>query len=286
MNDPRRDEARRLRIETRMSLAQLREHFSVSRDTMAEWLWGLAAPEWTLRPNAKDDLRDQAIELRKGGCSVPAIAAALGVSKSTAYLWTRHLPLDPTPEEAEERRSGHMQRMRESRWEPHRKARDAERSATNAAERARVGVLSEREVLLMGAAIYWCEGSKAKEWDRNRCRVTFINSDPALLLLFLRFVELLGEDRARLKYRISIHESADVDAAGRWWADAVDVPFERFSRPTLKKHNPSTVRHNVGDPYRGCLIVDVPKSRQLYWKTEGLMDGIAVASDRPGGANM
>jgi len=64
------------------------------------------------------------------------------------------------------------------------------------------------------------------------------------------------------------------------------VPFERFSRPTLKKHNPSTVRHNAGENYRGCLIIDVPKSRQLYWRIEGLMSGIADATDWPEGATM
>jgi transposase len=269
-----------------MSLAQLRDHFGVSRDVMADWLWGLPAPEWTRRPNAKDELHDRAIELRKTGCSVPVIATKLGVSKSTAYLWTRHMPLDPLPEKADARRRQHMELMRESRWAPHRKARDAERAETNAVQAARIGALSEREVLLIGASIYWCEGSKAKEWDPNRCRVTFINSDPALILLFLRFVELLGEDRAQLRYRISIHQSADAVAAGRWWADVIGVPFERLSRPTLKKHNPSTVRHNAGENYRGCLIIDVPKSRQLYWRIEGLMSGIADATDSPGGATM
>jgi len=269
-----------------MSLAQLRERFGVSRNTMAAWLWGIDVPEWTRRPNAKDELRHQAVELRRSGCTVPAIAAKLGVAKSTAYLWTRHLPLHFDAAESAERRSRHMEHMRETRWAPHREARDAERAATNAYERARVSDLSDREVLLLGAAIYWCEGSKAKEWDPQRCRVTFINSDPALVVLFLRFLEQLGEDRERLRYRLSIHASADVDAAGRWWADVVGVPFESFRRPTLKKHKPATTRHNVGDRYRGCLIVDVPRSRRLYWKIEGVMSGIAVASDWQGGANI
>jgi hypothetical protein len=115
MDDPRRAEARRLRQQTRMSLAQLRHHFGVSRDTMAGWLWGLPTPEWTHRPNGKDDLRAQAVELRRDGCSVPDIAAKLKVSKSTAYLWTRHMPLDPMPELAVERRRRHMEEMRETR---------------------------------------------------------------------------------------------------------------------------------------------------------------------------
>jgi hypothetical protein len=260
-----------------MSLAQLKEHFGVGSDTMTGWLSGEPTPAWTRRPRAKDDLRAQAVALRHNGETVPQIAQALGVSKSTAYLWVKHLPLDETSERAHQRRSEHSRRISETRWEPLRKKRDADRAAVHQAEAAWVGGLSDRDVRLVGAVAYWCEGAKAKPWEPNRCRVTFINSDPVLIRLFLRFLESWGEDRQTLKYRVSIHESADAEAAGRWWADVVGVPFEFFRRPTLKTHNPSTVRHNVGDPYRGCLVVDVPDSRALYWRIEGLMGGIADA---------
>ncbi len=269
-----------------MSLARLRAHFGVSREVMADWLRGLPTPDWATRPRAKDDLRAAAIRLRAEGRAVPAIAMELGVAKSTAYLWTRHMPLDRTPEEADERRRRHMEHMRQARWQPLNRARDEERAALNESEAAWVGALSEREVRLLGAAAYWCEGQKAKPWQPNRCRVVFINSDPVLIRVFLRFLAQFGVQRTALKYRISIHESAEVEAAGRWWATVVEVPVERFSRPTLKKHNPSTVRHNVGAPYRGCLIVEVPRSRQLYWRIEGIVGGIGIASGAMGDANM
>ena len=243
---------------------------------------GPADAAWTQRPNAKDDLRAQAIELRRDGCSVPDIATKLKVSKSTAYLWTRHMPLDPTPEHAIERRRRHMEHMREARWEPHREARDAERAAVIQAETSWVGALSEREVLLLGAISYWCEGAKAKPWEPNRCRLTFINSDPALILLFLRFADLLGVDRSTVQFRVNIHESADIEAATKWWADLVGVPVERFHRATLKTHNPTTVRSNVGESYRGCLSISVLRSRPHYWRVEGVMQGIVRGMDRPG----
>ncbi len=275
MDDARRDEARRLRIETRMSLAQLRDHFGVSRDTLTEWLRGLPTPEWTQRPMAKDELRGQAVKLREQGCSVPDIATQLGVSKSSAYLWTRHIPLDRTPEEGAERRRRHMEHMRESRWEPHRQTRDAERAATGIGEAAWVGALSDREVRLLGAVAYWCEGGKEKPWRKNNCAVQFINSDELLIRLFLRFLEGEGIDRSELSYRLSVHESADVEAATRSWAEVVGIPAGSFRRPTLKNHNPVTVRRNVGDSYRGCLIIYVPKSNRIYWRMEGIMSGIA-----------
>lgn len=282
----RRAEARRLRVDPGLSLSQLMKHFGVGSDTLTDWLRGIEPPAWTRRPNAKDELRAQAVELRRQGRSVPQIAEQLGVAKSTAYLWVKHLPLDETSEQAHARRSRHSREVAEARWEPLRQQRDARRAATNGAEAAWVGALSDRELRLLGAVAYWCEGTKAKPWEPNRCRVTFVNSDPMLILLFIRFVELMGEDRRGLKFRVSIHESADAVAAGRWWAELVGVPFEIFRRPTLKTHNPSTVRYNVGEPYRGCLVVEVPRSRELYWKIEGLMSGIAAATDSMGEVKM
>jgi transposase-like protein len=286
MNDPRRAEARRLRATTRMSLAQLREHLGVSRDTLADWLWNEPVPAWTRRPNAKDELRAQAVQLRTQGRTVPEISAELGVAKSTAYQWVKQLPLDATVEQGRERRRRHSQHMTDTRWEPHRQARDAERAAVNDCEVAWVGKLSDREVLLLGATVYWCEGAKAKPWRPNRCQLHFINSDPALVLLFIRFIEQLGVHRTALHYRLSIHESADIDGAAAGWASVVGVPVETFQRPTPKKHNPSTVRFNTGESYRGCLMVYVPRSRRLYWKVEGVMRGIALATVSQEGGRM
>jgi hypothetical protein len=39
--------------------------------------------------------------------------------------------------------------------------------------------------------------------------------------LFIRFVEAMGRSRQDLRYRVSIHEQADAEAAGRWWAARV-----------------------------------------------------------------
>jgi hypothetical protein len=132
--------------------------------------------------------------------------------------------------------------------------------------------------LLLGAIAYWCEGSKSKPWLRKD-RLTFINSDPALLELFLRFLEVSGVPADELNYRVHIHETADALLAQDWWATRLAVPRCRFRRPTIKRHVPSTRRANVGDQYHGCLIIDVPKSRLLYWRMEGVARAVfGVAS--------
>lgn len=82
------------------------KHFNVGSATLADWLRGIEPPEWTRRPNAKDDLRAEAIELRKQGWSVNDLAVRLGVAKSTAHLWVKHIPLDPNSERAREKQPG------------------------------------------------------------------------------------------------------------------------------------------------------------------------------------
>ncbi|HEX8629906.1 MAG TPA: helix-turn-helix domain-containing protein [Catenuloplanes sp.] len=279
MDDDRRAEARRLRVTQRLSVAELCQRLGVGRAQLAGWLDGIPPPDWTRRPNAKDDLREAAVRLRADGWPVHRIAAELGVARSTAYQWVRHLPLG-TDQEQVERRRAHAKAMTDARWGGHRVAREQARSETREAARGLVGPLSEREVLLLGAVAYWSEGAKAKPWRPNDCRLKFINSDPTLIELFLRFVGLLGVARGDLRFRVSIHENADATAASRWWACRVGVSLEQFHRPTLKRHRPGTPRQNTGVEYRGCLAVEVPRSSELYWRTEGLIDGIARDGSR------
>lgn len=104
------------------------------------------------------------------------------------------------------------------------------------------------------------------------------NSDPGLIELFLRFVEVLGVSRQHLTYRVCIHESADVGAATLWWAERIGVSADIMRRPTLKRHRPSTNRRNMGDEYHGCLLVEVPRSRLLYVRIEGLIAGLFDAA--------
>jgi hypothetical protein len=260
------------------------ERFHYCSMTSGDGTTGRATEHRSGRPQR--ERQERARELRSQGWTVPAIAESLGVSKSSAYLWTRGMPLDATPAEAAERRSRHSRSVAEARWAPYRQERDRERDAVRARVSAWVGELSDREVILLGAITYWCEGSKAKPWRPGATALQFINSDPRLILLFRRYVTLLGVTPESLRFRLSIHESADVGEATSWWAGLLDVPAEVFQRPTLKRHNPATVRRNVGETYHGCLVVNVLKSARLYWEVEAVVEGIALSEERSAPAIM
>jgi len=72
-----------------------------------------------------------------------------------------------------------------------------------------------------------------------------------------------------LRFRIYIHESADVAAAQRFWLEITETPADQFFTPTLKRHNPKTIRKKAGEDYHGCLRIDVYRSADLYRKIEG-----------------
>ncbi len=75
--------------------------------------------------------------------------------------------------------------------------------------------------------------------------------------------------RSDLGFRIYIHQSADVAGAQKFWTQVTDAPLEQFHAPTIKHHNPKTVRKNVGEDYHGCLRIDVLRGADLYRRIEG-----------------
>ena len=239
---------------------------SMSNSMLDDALKGEPPPGWTRRARAKDDLRERARELRTQGLDLEKIAAALGVAKSSVSLWVRDLarPARLSYEECRKRAAEGAHRY----WAAERPARAAARATTCAAAAAQIGTLTDRELLIAGAIAYWCEGGKSKP-HRPSDRVVFTNSDPSLIRFFLRFLDAAGTPRTRLRFRVYIHENADVAAAQQFWLDVTGASADQFATPTLKHHNPVTVRKNVGGSYRGCLRVDVSRSADLYRGIEG-----------------
>ncbi|MER5217256.1 hypothetical protein ABT063_43725 [Streptomyces sp. NPDC002838] len=255
------------------SLRQIRDELQVhNKEILQRLVEGEPPPEWTKRPRAKDDLRERARELRRQGWTYNRIQAELGCSKSSVSLWVRDLPHpEPkcTPEEQRARMNAGLARLRASQ--------DRERQATKEAAAADIGKLSDRELFLLGVGLYWAEGTKDKPHARRES-VEFVNSDPGMISVFLAWLDLLEVGRDRLHCRLMIHETADIDAAERYWTDLVGIDRSALGKTTLKKHNPTTVRKNTGDAYRGCFCIKVRQGADLYRRIEGWWNGIVDGS--------
>jgi transcriptional regulator with XRE-family HTH domain len=257
------------------SLRQIKEILGpMSNVTLHHALRGVPPPDWTRRPNAKDELRAKARELRAQGLDYEEIAAALGVAKGSVSLWVRDLPRPERLSYAECRKRSVEGSQRY--WEAERPVREARRASERAAAAAQIGDVTDRELLIAGAIAYWCEGAKSKP-HRPSERVIFTNSDPSLIRFFLRFLEAVGIAAENLAFRIYIHESADARSAEIFWLKVTGAQPEQFLSPALKRHNPKTVRKNVGEDYHGCLRIEVRRGSGLYRKIEGWAEAIMSA---------
>jgi hypothetical protein len=223
------------------------------------------------KPRISPNVREQARKLRQDGSTVPEIADKLGVARSTAWLMVRDI--QPAPGfSARERRA----EAGRAYWREERPRRAAAREQAVADAASQVASLTARELMLVGAVAYWAEGSKSKPW-RTQDRLTFINSDPDMIKLFLAWLGQAGVMPDRVRYRVNIHESADVNGAVQYWADVVGVASDSFQKTTLKQHSPLTQRHNAGSDYHGCLVVRVNSSAKEYRLAEGLWKGLSAA---------
>ena len=273
----RREQAVQLRL-AGLSRSQIADALGLGSggQPLSRWLHGVPPPAWTRRPRAKDDLRETAVAMRKEGRSYREIEAVAGVAKSTLSLWLRDIPLTEEQQLALTRRSpaGASKRARAIR------AGAAQRRACIESDaRQQITQLSESELFVAGVVAYWAEGSKNKPW-RTGARVSFLNSDPSMIRLFLSWLSLVGVDRERLLFRVCIHESADVPEAERFWAEVVGIDATSLQRTTLKRHNPRTVRRNIGEGYYGCLCVAVRRSAELNLQIAGWFEGVAVAAGK------
>lgn len=268
------ERARQLRREGK-TIAEIKEILGVrSNDQVSVWLRGVPPAQSVFGRKAKLDKQAEARELRLQGKSYNAIAAELGVSKSSVSVWCRDIAL------TEEQRLAlllPMEQAQQKRGETARAGRIRRTELIHAAAAAEIGQLSDRELFLVGVALYWAEGTKQKPWNPST-RVTFINSDPGVILTFIAWLRLM--EVHDVTYRLAIHESADVDAATSFWSQLVGVPASEFQRPTLKRHNPRTVRRKIDESYVGCLIVQVRRSTDLNRRIAGWWAGIAAATQR------
>lgn len=268
------DEALRDRaIELRragVTLAEIKGELGVGSSRLARWLAEVPPVPPGERNRPWSDRRVEAHEMRERGCSYREISAALGVPKSTLSSWLRDVPLT---DEHRARLAARVEEGVRSRAEAIRAGRIRRTTVLQAESAEQIGRLTDRELFLLGVVAYACEGTKEKPWSHT-ARCTFVNSDPAQIRLFVRWLGLVGVPSSDLVLRLAIHETADIGAATSFWKAVVDVDEGQWRPPTLKRHAPQTNRRNTGASYRGCLVVTVRRSAMLNRRLAGWWRGI------------
>jgi hypothetical protein len=121
------------------------------------------------------------------------------------------------------------------------------------------------DIETVGAILYWCEGSK-REDDR---RVEFVNSDPKMVAVFMRYLRTKHIDESRLRLRMTLHTQDDESECKEFWKEVTSLKDSNFISTVMK--NPSFSRRPL---LHGTIAIRY-NSLQLLRQVMGEISDIA-----------
>lgn len=222
--------------------------------------------------------RQKAISLRKKGFTYTEILRQVPVAKSTLSRWL--ISVDIAKKQ--------KQRLTKKRQEAVKRGNQAWKSIRIKKTKAikdsaflEIGKISERELWLLGIALYWGEGTKEKEGGKSKM-VIFSNSDPKMLKIYEMWLEKsLKLDNKRIVYDLFIHQNhkARLDSVIKYWSSQLNLHREDFDHIYFKRHNIKTNRMKTDNKYFGLVRIVVTRSTDLNRRISGWVDGIAAIAE-------
>ena len=212
----------------------------------------------------KNNPKDFAIELRKGGYSYSEIKKFCPVPKSTLSYWFRNIKLsEPQLARLKKKRTEAAQRGSKSKTLKTFKAIE-EIQKTSAKD---IGKISKRELWLMGVVLYWRERLLNKNDSDLKKGVRFTSSDPQLIKLFLKWLEDVGgikKEEINFDIYIGKNKRDILNEAVNSWADITGFSEDNFSRYYVLKKSK-----------RSLLRIRVKASSMLARQISGWVNGIS-----------
>lgn len=220
---------------------------------------------------AKFEQKIQAREMRNGGESIGDIAKRVGVGKSTVSLWCQDIFLSEIQKtDLKLKDKGAANRGRLIANENKKLERLERVEMYKMIGIKKVGRISNRELFFVGVALYWAEG------DKSRRRVVFVNSDPMMILLWVKWVtKCLEIPIGRLVCRIGVNEihKDRLIAIQNYWSKLTCIPLSQFTKASLK-HTKSHKIYPENDVHYGSLQITIRKGTNLNYEILGYIKGL------------
>lgn len=223
---------------------------------------------------AKSRERLQARELRRKGESIREIAKKVSVARSTISLWCRDIALTNDQLEAlvERDRLGGA-RGRVVAAELAKKRKNERVSLNEKVGFERIGKISNRELFLVGIALYWAEGSKGVRSER----FVFVNSDPKMIVVMIRWLrECIHVNDEDIVCRVGINEAhrERIKDVENYWSNVTGIQLSQFKKASFKKVVNKKIYENFYEHY-GTLDLLVRKCTKLFYEIIGSIDGLS-----------
>lgn len=224
---------------------------------------------------AKSILKLQAQKLRSKGKSLNEIARILKISKSTASLWCKNVIL--TSEQTETLKNQARDPHYGNRLLNIQKQRTKRLSRINECYLegiSRIGTITDRELFVAGAALYWAEGFKKDN------QVGFANTDPNMINFFLKWLfRCFGYSTEDITIRIAanISHKDRITDIEQFWVKTTGIPTQNFKKPFFQ--NVAWKKHYTHpENYYGVARIRVRKSTDFLRTIHGFIEGMKQSS--------
>ena len=191
--------------------------------------------------------KEEAIRMRLKGMSYSQIKSKIEVSKSSLSIWLEKYPL--SKEKIKELRDWNPQRIENSR-NTKLKNRQKKLEGVYKEMSKEIGELSKRDLFIAGLFLYWGEGTKSA-----RDMVVFTNTDPFMVKLFIRWLDLMDVSRKYLKVRLHLYVDMDVEKEDSYWSKTLNIPTSNFRKPHIKDSKFSSLTYKNSFGHGTCSVI-------------------------------
>lgn len=180
--------------------------------------------------------REAAFKLRLSGKSYSEIQRSLGVPKSTLSGWFSNVQLsDNLKNQILSRARKKSTAALVARNKMQTVLAVKRKLETISAAKREVNSPTKESIFFIGTALYWAEGYKRPQVRNGReltsHSVSFTNSDPGIVLLFLRFLrEVCGVSGDKIRADVRIYQHLNVDKTLEYWARLTKIKKENFGK--------------------------------------------------------
>ena len=214
----------------------------------------------------KIEARNLARKLRTQGFSINQIKDKIGVSKGSVSLWVRDIEMT-VENRSKLLASGISSAVIEKRRRTRLDRESAKRQIIIDRAKSEIFKISDKELKLIGAMLYWAEGGKTQ-----RGLVRFSNSDPIMIkLMMVFFRNVCNVPEKNFRGYFHIHPHLDSRKAEKYWSNVAGIPLHQFFK-TYRKMNVSSKQKRDTAPF-GTLDVYICNT-ELFLKIKGWTEGI------------
>jgi transcriptional regulator with XRE-family HTH domain len=162
----------------------------------------------------------QAVILRKKGWSYNVIINRLGVSKSTLSNWLSDVPFVPNAATLKRIKNGPAKSAERRRKQKKDNIRTLHKAASE-----ELGMISQRDLWMMGIGLYIGEGSKKFE------EVRIVNSNSQVIrLMVIWLTQVCKVPKRNLQLRLYAYPDTDIKKAIKFWLHITGLPSESFAK--------------------------------------------------------